>query len=291
MTSPRPGTNGDAGQRWRDRAHSWRRPEDGGFDAARYGVAPIADDNTAKAFVQQHHYSASYPAARLRYGLHDLEADEQLVGVGVLSVPASRKVLTNVFPRLAAYDESLELGRFVLLDAVPANAESWFLAQMFRLAAAEGLRGVVSFSDPLPRYATDEDGEPRLVMPGHVGTIYKATNATYTGRGTVRTLTMLRDGTVYSDRAKQKVRDQGKGHEYAELILIERGATPMRAGELPAAWLARALEEAGAHQVRHRGNHRYAFRLGTNRAERGRVLVDMDALPYPQRPDTLDLAA
>lgn len=289
MSTARPGTLGDAGQRWNQRVHSWKRPADGGFDPARYGVAEIADDTTAKAFVQAHHYSASYPAAVRRYGLYDLAGGEQLAGVGVLSVPASRKVLTNVFPRLEAYGESLELGRFVLLDPVPANGESWFLAQMFRLAAEDGVRGVVSFSDPLPRWAEDDDGAPRLVMPGHVGTIYQATNATYTGRGTARTLTLLRDGTVYSDRAKQKVRDQGKGHEYAELLLIERGATPMRAGERPAAWLSQALADAGARQVRHRGNHRYAFALG-NRGQRSRVTVAPGPRPYPKTAD-LSLAA
>lgn len=282
---------GPACQRWNSRVHSWRRPEDGGFDPARYGVAEIPDDATAKAFILEHHYSGAYPAAAARFGLWDLAGDEpELAGVAVLSVPASSRVLTNVFPGLEPYEQSLELGRFVLLDQVPANGESWFLGQAFRLAAGDGVRGVVSFSDPLPRWAQpDGEDEPRLVMPGHVGTIYQASNATYTGRGTARTLTLLRDGTVFSARAAQKVRDQGKGHEYAEQLLIARGATPMRAGERPAAWLARALEDAGAYQVRHRGNHRYAFRLG-NRTQRGATVLALPGQPYPKLPD-LGLAA
>jgi hypothetical protein len=278
-------------QRWNNRVHSWRRPGDGGFDPARYGVAAIADDRTPKTFVQAHHYSGTFPAAKHRFGLYDLAGGEpDLAGVAVLSVPASRRVLTGVFPGLEAYEQSLELGRFVLLDQVAANGESWFLGQAFRLAAAEGVRGVVSFSDPLPRWADDGEDEPRLVMPGHVGTIYQASNATYTGRGTARTLTLLRDGTVFSARAAQKVRDQGKGHDYAEQLLIARGATPMRAGERPAAWLARALEEAGARKVRHRGNHRYAFRIGPNRTLRSAVEINPDPQPYPKTVD-LSLAA
>jgi hypothetical protein len=56
-------------------------------------------------------------------------------------------VVRNVFPDLQPYHESLVLSRFVLVDAVPANGESWFLGQVFAAAAREGLRGVVSFAD------------------------------------------------------------------------------------------------------------------------------------------------
>ncbi len=35
-----------------------------------------------------------------------------------------------------------ELGRFVLLDSVPANGESFFLGQCFTLLRREGLAGV-----------------------------------------------------------------------------------------------------------------------------------------------------
>jgi hypothetical protein len=33
---------------------------------------------------------------------------------------------------------------------VPANGESWFLARCWEMAARQGVRGVVSFSDPVP---------------------------------------------------------------------------------------------------------------------------------------------
>ena len=61
------------------------------------------------------------------------------------------------------------------------------------------------FSDPLPR--TRADGT--VVMPGHLGTIYQAANAVYTGRGTPRTLTLLPDGTVFSDGAGSPTRRAG----------------------------------------------------------------------------------
>src|SRR5215211_3170971 len=135
-------------QRWRDGWPHWRHRSEGGFDAAQYEVAPV-DDRTAKAYVERHHYSGSYVASRLRYGLWDRRG--ALLGVCVLSVPVRRAVLTGPFPELEPFSESLELGRFVLADRVPANAESWFLGQVFRSAAREGVRGLVSFSDPVAR--------------------------------------------------------------------------------------------------------------------------------------------
>jgi hypothetical protein len=267
-------------QRWTDRVASWRHRSEGGFDATRYDVAPIAEAE-ARAYVVQHHYSGSYPAARLRYGLFD---GPLLVGVAVLSVPVRAEVLTGVFPQLAPYTESLELGRFVLADAVPANAESWFLARVFEQAARDGLRGIVSFSDPMPR-AT----EAGIVLAGHVGTIYQASNALYLGRGRARSLLLLPDGTVLNDRAVAKVKGQQRGHEYVERKLMTYGARAPQAGEAPAAWLETALADAQVRPVAHKGNHRYGFALGTP-AER-RLVARMIPLTRRAYPKTVDAAA
>lgn len=269
-------------QRWSPGGQpSWRRTSEGGFDPDRYGVAEL-DEATAKAYVTDRHYSGSYPAAAQRYGLFDLAGEDGpvLAGAAVLSIPARPQVLTNVFPHLEPYAESLELGRFVLDDAVPANAESWTLGQVARLAAAKGTRGLVMFSDPVERRRADGT----VVLPGHTGVIYQASNAAYLGRGTARTLVLLPDGQVLSARAMQKIRAQDQGHEYAERQLIELGARPLRAGEQPASWLAGALDDVGAVRVRHRGNHRYAWPVG-GRRERARVLIAGERLPYPKQPD------
>jgi hypothetical protein len=111
-------------QRWNPGGiASWRQPRDGSFDPARYGVAPLGEEQ-ARRFVTSLHYSRSYPAAVQRYGLFDLTpATPVLAGAAVLSVPASKAVLTSVFPHLEPYHESLELGRFVLADQVPANGD------------------------------------------------------------------------------------------------------------------------------------------------------------------------
>jgi len=60
----------------------------------------------------------------------------------------------------------LDLGRFVLLDEVPGNGETFFLGRCFDLLRREGLAGVVSFCDPLPRHT--EVGE--TFHRGRIGT-------------------------------------------------------------------------------------------------------------------------
>jgi hypothetical protein len=258
-------------QRWSGRRHSWRHRSEGGFDARRYDVGPLIEAH-ARAFVEANHYSASYPAARLRFGLYD---GPWLVGVAVLGVPMQRRVLTAVFPDLEPYAESLELSRFVLAEAVPANGESWFLARCWELAGRQSVRGVVSFSDPVPRRTAD--GE--LVFPGHLGVIYQASNAEYLGRTTPRRVLLLPDGRVLSERALSKVRGDEQGHAYVERELVRFGAARRRAGEDGAAWLREAFRAAGVRALRHGGNHRYAFRVG---ARRRLVAVGLPAAAYPK---------
>lgn len=265
--------------RWRERDHVLRAaPEP--FDPERYLVSLAPTDAIAKDFIVRHHYSGTYPAARLRFLLHQVrrQGEPLVVGAAVLGVPMQERVLTMSFPTLEPYAESLELARFVLLDQVPANAESWFLARCFRLAAAEGVRGVVSFSDPVPRLRADGS----VVMPGHVGIIYQASNGIFDARrSSARTLLLGPDGRAFSPRALQKIRRGEQGHAYAERQLIAWGATARRPGQSRAAWLERALGEAGVRRVRHPGNYRYLFRLG-DRRERARVQVAAVRAPYPK---------
>lgn len=163
-------------QRWRAGKHSWRHVRDGGFDARNYRVDVIPEEEPAKTFVVAHHYSRSYPAVKVQFGLYDVSGSRRrLCGVAVFGVPVSTAVLTKPLPGLRPYTESLVCSRFVLLDECPGNSESWFLARCFDALLADGVRGVVSFADPVPR----RTASGRLVMPGHVGTIYAATNAVY----------------------------------------------------------------------------------------------------------------
>lgn len=247
-------------QRWREKRTTYR-PAGEPINTTAFDVAELRDDATPKAFVEQHHYSGTYPAARWRFGLF---RRCELVGVAVFSHPTNDRALTSIFPGAAR--DSVELGRFVLVDDVPANGETWFLARAFALLRREGLRGVVSFSDPVPR--TTSTGEQ--VAPGHVGTIYQAFNAAYLGRATPRTLHLLNDGTVFSARAQQKIRRRERGWKYAVEQLVDAGL-PSPGADL-AAWLRQCVVEL--RRVRHPGNHRYAWSF--SRRDR------LQSLPYPK---------
>lgn len=253
-------------QRWRDRVSTFR-PAGETINPRRYEVAPIESDGIAKRFVVDHHYAGTYPAARVRVGLY--RAGE-LAGVAVFSHPCNDAVLTNVFDAPAL--EAIELGRFVLLDDVEGNGETWFLARCFEELRGRGFRGVVSFSDPIARVAVDG----RVVHPGHVGTIYQAHNGRYLGRSSAVPLRLLANGQVLSKRAISKIRSGERGWRYAAELLERAGATPAPLeSEARGAWLAAWLP-ALTRAVRHPGNHRYAWPL----ERRTRILLE--SLPYPK---------
>jgi hypothetical protein len=251
-------------QRWRERRDLYR-PAGEVIQPSRYDVEPL-DEATAKAFVVAHHYSGSYPAARFRFGLYDRG---ELAGVAVFSHPCRDEVLTRVFAGEAT--DSVELGRFVLLDEVPGNGESWFLARAFERLRGH-VRGILSFSDPMPR----ERADGTLVTPGHVGTIYQASNGIYLGRGQRRTLRLLPDGRVFSARAASKIRALERGWKHASALLEEFGAPPLDQ-DAPAQWLATWLPRL-TKTVRHPGHHLYAWAL--ERRVRPRLV---SAGPYPKK--------
>lgn len=256
-------------QRWRARRDLYR-PAGEPIVTAHYEVAEIGHGE-AKSFVEQNHYAHSMPAARWCFGLF---WGGLLVGVTVFSVPTNDRTITSVLPGAAL--ESVELGRLVLLDLVPANGESFFVARCFDLLRREGLVGVVSFSDPEPR--TTAVGA--TIFRGHAGTVYQALNAVFTGRGTARTLRLLPDGGVFSARSAQKIRAGERGLRYAAAQLVRAGAPPIdveRASEEERrAWL-RAAVASVTRPLRHGGCFRYVWAL--DRRARRHVPA---GLPYPK---------
>jgi hypothetical protein len=251
--------------RWTEKRGSYR-PAGEVIQTREYDVAPV-DELSAKGFVLRNHYSGTYPAARFRFGLF---RRKELVGVAVFSHPVNDAVLTNEFPGEAV--ESVELGRFVLLDQVPGNGETWFLGRAFEQLRRHGLIGVLSYSDPLPR----ERADGVTVFGGHVGTIYQAFNGIYRGRARGGMLHLLPDGAVFSRRSLQKIRQLERGWRYSVEQLVRAGARSPRSGEDLRAWLEDQLPHVTRRRP-HPGNHKYVWAL--RRSVRKHLAK---SLPYPK---------
>jgi len=283
LVFPEVSIHGTDCQRWRHRRQSWARTSAGGFDPDRYTVLRLSDESANRQFVVDHHYSSSFPAALLNVGLFDRTQPGSSrhpgrhVGALVLSVPVQASVLTGVFPDLEPYRESAELGRLVLLDDVPANAESFFVARALRIAADLGVVACVAFCDPVPRRNL-RTGD--VVLPGHIGTVYQASNGLYLGRSAPTAKLLLPDGTILNSRSLQKVRARERGAAGVERRLVALGARPRCSDEDAATWLHAALRDVQVHRFRHPGMHRYALRTPRARGHR-RATVALASQPYP----------
>jgi hypothetical protein len=270
-------------QRWRLRKSIFRRPDEQ-IRRGDYDVVPLVGIKQAKQFVIEHHYAATMPTSRFRFGLfrHD-----ELVGVANFGVPVNDRTITNVLNCDAL--AGVELNRFVLLDEVPGNGETFLLGRCFAHLRKEGLAGVVSFSDPCPR--TSLDGA--TIFPGHVGTIYQAGNAKYLGRGCASNLLLLPDGRSFNTRIFSKVRNQESGWE-SGVRQLERyradASLPWRAEAMygPAwplrrqmwrAWVVRWVAML-TRVVKHPGNHKYAWTFRKTK---------LFSLPYPKAIESKEL--
>lgn len=246
-------------QRWRGGRASYR-PAGEPFTPSRFAVEPIRFAH-AKAYVTEHHYSGSMPASRLQVGLmHKASAfaSAQLAGVIVLSVPVQERAIPAWFdgldPRLG-----IEIGRLVLDDSIPSNAETWFLGRTFRIMrrVMPEVVGVLSYCDPIER----RNADGHVIKRGHVGTVYRAFNGKYVGRSSARTIVLSRDGRCVSERALSKIRGDEQGAAYALRQLRELGAPARRVGEHGDDYVARALDEGGFRRLRHPGNLTFTWRL------------------------------
>lgn len=260
-------------QRWRAGRCRWR-PAGEPFDARRYEVADLPRHGgraVAKAFLRTHHYLRTLPSVHRIVGLYERA---ELVGLAVFSNPSRDEVLAP-FPADAATD----LGRLALLDRVPGNAESWFVARCFDLLAREGVAGVVSFSDPMPRATT----AGVQVTPGHVGMVYKALGGCYLGQRRGEKLLLLPDATSMHRRGLSKIRSADSRWRSAARPLIDAGAPAPQdtSAEGLRAWVDGVLPTL-TREVQHPGNHKYAWALDPAAAS-----LLPESLPYPRAPRVL----
>lgn len=187
-----------------------------------------------KAFVIEHHYSHGIHNGPMTWGLFD---GGELVGVIAFACPSSENVRSSVFGP-AMRSAVTELHRLVLLDRMPHNSESWFIVRGLRGLKAERpyYRAVLSFAD---------------ATQGHVGTIYQATNAIYTGMSGRTTFYLDADGRLRHPRQN--------GVNITLDMARERGWQP----------------------VKREGKHRYLFLLPDYRGQRRSLMQQLLLTPRP----------
>ncbi len=238
-------------KRWRDRRETFVVPPVV-FDPATYRVDHVRERD-AKAFTLQNHYSSSFVAARISFGLYE---GTELIGVAAYSTPMSQKVIPAWLE--CAPSEGVELGRFCLLDRVPFNAESWMLSRCNRMLREfdSRLKAVLSFADPMER---TDPRTAEVLKKAHWGTAYRAANARLLGRSTPRWLHVLPNGDILNGRTISKVRHETQGRHYAEALIVRAGGDPRRPHESGRAWLDRILPDMT--RIHHPGNLAFRFSL------------------------------
>ncbi len=236
-----------------------RRPAGEVIQTSAYDATSI-DPVTAAEFVERHHYAGSCSSRSHTFGLYQRG---HLAGVAVFGALPSMNAHRFVFGDLGT-KVAVTLGRFVLVDSVPGNGESWFIARCFDLLRERGVVAVESCADP---------------VRGHCGVIYQATNGHHVGRTRRATRYMLPDGTELSNRASSKLTGGERGADRAIDQLVSFGATPPDPGESVTSWLRRWRKQL-CRSFRHPGNYRYLWAL--DKRHRRTILGRFEEVPYPK---------
>lgn len=197
-------------------------------------AAPVGTRDVEE-FCRRYHYTATGGLVQWRWGLwHGVT----LMGVVAYNLP-TRETCESVFGP-EHFDKVWHMGRLALAEDAPRNSESRLIAGSLRAIRDEhpNTWGVLTYA------ASDV---------GHIGYVYQATNAIYTGTGG--------DSHYFTDGRGKRRSTYLDGHRV--------GAS--RAADL--GW------------TRHAGGpkHRYLYVLGnkTQRKERMRLLR-LPSLPYPK---------
>lgn len=197
-------------------------------------VAP-ASTSDVREFARRYHYSRTEGSALWRWGLWH---GPVLLGVVAYNIP-TRRACSAVFGQDYA-DHVIHMGRLVLADLAPRNSESRLIGGSLKVMqkTMPDVWAVLTYA------ATDM---------GHIGTVYQATNAFYTGTGGKEIYYRDSDGILRNPHVANST--------ITRTAAEERGWTRFQGGP----------------------KHRYVYILGnkTQRRQR-RELLKFPVLPYPK---------
>ena len=132
-------------------------------DCSKVKVFPIKC-SLAKPIIVNNNYSHRWTACRYAFGIY---YDNLLRGCIVYGVPVGRltiKSICKTYPLNT--NNTLELTRLWIEDGLGKNIESFSIAQSFKILKKNGIKVIISYSDP---------------EQGHLGIIYQASNFLYQG--------------------------------------------------------------------------------------------------------------
>ncbi len=258
-------------------ASLWDVDDVTGFGAvANMAINPV-EQIDVREFCRRWHYTNSGGSALWNYGLYD---GDVLVGVVSYNIPTLRTCASLFGKEHAA--EVVHMGRLVCADDAPRNSESRLIAASLKMLYVESQTwraeelsdhyvnghtrdcapdGKCDWQTTKERDNTWKRPELRAVITfaaedaGHIGYVYQATNALYTGTGGYSKNYTTADGRAISTNGKC-------GPEEME-----------------------RLRRLGVEMTRAKPKHRYVYLLGnkTKRKESRRMLK-LPVLPYP-KPD------
>lgn len=208
-------------------------------------VGPVSRDDVQE-FARRYHYTRIGNGAFWRWGLwHGVT----LLGVVGYNLP-TRSVCSSLFGEEHAH-RVWHMTRLAVADNAPRNSESRLIGQSLRLITQQhpGVWAVLTYA---------------ATSAGHIGYVYQATNAIYTGTGG-------RDGgriSAYTDHHGNRRGTHVNGRFISTADAERLGWTPHREAT----------------------KHRYVYILG-NRTERRlrRAMLRFPELPYPKAPGALNL--
>lgn len=197
------------------------------------------DDETVE-YIRRNHYTGTCNPISNRWKL--VTDDDEVVGAIVFANPMSEQVRKFIAGEENKHQVT-ELHRLYTDDRCGKNVESWFIANSLKKLKKKKpkYRFVVSYAD---------------MSEGHEGTVYKATNALYTGMAEERKFYRDDDGNLRSPR-------QG-----GENITISDA------------------EENGWDIEKRKIKHRYVFPLPNQYESRSDVIDDMKCDYMQEYPDS-----
>jgi hypothetical protein len=161
----------------------------------KQGFFARIDERLARLAVIEKHYLHRPCPISWAWGI---VVDEKLKGVLTVGRPCSRTVCEGVCGKERSADV-YELNRLWLHESLPCNSESQFIGWCLReLRKAHRNMILVSYADTKP-----SEGAPR----GHLGTVYMASNWTYTGTS-----------TPFADKVGGEMIERSSKHRYVYFV-------------------------------------------------------------------------